>query len=255
MKYDEFVVTPLVDGMARKGRLKEVYDLILQIERETNDEGMACNLWMALLGGAKQHGDVTMANRAFSEMKNRYHDRKEYMASAAVLLSNTFAAIGEFDEVDRVRNEMKREKWKDVKVRGHSEIDVFGALHRFHAGDGFMRDERYRMLDERVRELFTALKRDHGFKHDFTVITRKLKHEEEMEYELQRHSEKLALVYGLLALPSGDEIFINKNLRICKDCHEAMKLVSKMENRQITVADNSRIHTFRDGHCSCNDYY
>ncbi|KAF7033493.1 hypothetical protein CFC21_044581 [Triticum aestivum] len=45
-----------------------------------------------------------------------------------------------------------------------------------------------------------------------------------------------------------------KNLRVCRDCHLAMKLISKSENREIILRDAIRFHHFRDGSCFCADY-
>ncbi|CAN0879278.1 Pentatricopeptide repeat-containing protein OGR1, mitochondrial [Linum grandiflorum] len=63
--------------------------------------------------------------------------------------------------------------------------------------------------------------------------------EEEKENALCLHSEKLAVAFGL----------------VCGDCHVVMKLVSKIYGREIIVRDRVRFHRFRDGSCSCRDYW
>ncbi|KAG0475577.1 hypothetical protein HPP92_015263 [Vanilla planifolia] len=50
-------------------------------------------------------------------------------------------------------------------------------------------------------------------------------------------------------------IRIMKNIRICGDCHSAMKLVSKVMEREIIVRDSHRFHHFSSGFCSCGDYW
>uniref|UniRef100_A0A0A9A9K9 DYW domain-containing protein n=1 Tax=Arundo donax TaxID=35708 RepID=A0A0A9A9K9_ARUDO len=42
---------------------------------------------------------------------------------------------------------------------------------------------------------------------------------------------------------------------MCKDCHSAAKLISKVAGREIVVRDKTRFHHFRDGLCSCADYW
>ena len=79
--------------------------------------------------------------------------------------------------------------------------------------------------------------------------------DEQKEGYLNYHSEKLAIAYGLLMLPPEASIFVIKNLRICDDCHSAVRLVSKLTNRVIVVRDANRFHHFRDGRCSCLDYW
>ena len=69
------------------------------------------------------------------------------------------------------------------------------------------------------------------------------------------HSEKLAIAFALLNTKSGTEITVMKNLRVCVDCHLFIKLVSKIVNRQFIVRDATRFHHFRDGICSCKDYW
>ncbi|KAF9606753.1 hypothetical protein IFM89_028129 [Coptis chinensis] len=52
----------------------------------------------------------------------------------------------------------------------------------------------------------------------------------------------------------GGCIRIVKNLRICWDCHEVFKKISKAFRREIIVRDGSRFHHFNEGGCSCFDY-
>ena len=53
----------------------------------------------------------------------------------------------------------------------------------------------------------------------------------------------------------GTELVIGKNIRMCKDCHNAMKLISKIRNRKISIRDWNRWHIFKNDQCSCNDNY
>ncbi|KAL8489257.1 hypothetical protein ACS0TY_025241 [Phlomoides rotata] len=64
-----------------------------------------------------------------------------------------------------------------------------------------------------------------------------------------RHSEKLAIAFGLFATSAPAPIRIIKNLRICSDCHEAGKLVSEAFDREIVIRDRHRFHHFRNGTC------
>ncbi|KAK8942269.1 Pentatricopeptide repeat-containing protein [Platanthera guangdongensis] len=77
--------------------------------------------------------------------------------------------------------------------------------------------------------------------------------EESKELSLYVHSEKLAIVFGILKLDPEIEILIQKNLRVCGDCHEATKFISKVSGRKITARDSHRFHHFTGGFCSCGD--
>ncbi|KAF2311629.1 hypothetical protein GH714_025353 [Hevea brasiliensis] len=79
--------------------------------------------------------------------------------------------------------------------------------------------------------------------------------EEEKEGNLYYHSEKLALAYGIFKTCPGTEIRISKNLRICNDCHNWIKMVSRLLSRVIIVRDRIRFHRFEGGSCSCGDYW
>ncbi|CAH8362792.1 unnamed protein product [Eruca vesicaria subsp. sativa] len=79
--------------------------------------------------------------------------------------------------------------------------------------------------------------------------------EEAKEKALMHHSERLAIAFGLINTPPGTTIRVMKNLRICGDCHNFIKILSSIEDREFVVRDNKRFHHFRDGICSCGDYW
>ncbi|XP_010500283.1 PREDICTED: pentatricopeptide repeat-containing protein DWY1, chloroplastic-like isoform X2 [Camelina sativa] len=79
--------------------------------------------------------------------------------------------------------------------------------------------------------------------------------EESKEKALMHHSERLAIAFGLINTSPGTTIRVMKNLRICGDCHNFIKILSSIEDREIIVRDNKRFHHFRDGSCSCGDYW
>jgi len=72
---------------------------------------------------------------------------------------------------------------------------------------------------------------------------------------LNYHSEKLALAFGILKSSPGSEVRIQKNIRMCSDCHNWIKSVSRLLNRVIIIRDRIRFHRFEDGLCSCKDYW
>ncbi|PNY13234.1 pentatricopeptide (PPR) repeat protein [Trifolium pratense] len=70
---------------------------------------------------------------------------------------------------------------------------------------------------------------------------------------MNHHSEKLAVTFGIISLPKSAPIRVMKNIRVCSDCHITMKLISKLEKREIILRDAIRFH--HKGLCSCNDYW
>ncbi|MCD7472236.1 hypothetical protein HAX54_013262 [Datura stramonium] len=63
---------------------------------------------------------------------------------------------------------------------------------------------------------------------------------EEKEYSLCNHSERLAVAFGILNLDGASSIRVFKNLRICGDCHNAIKYLAKIVGVQIIVRDPLR---------------
>ncbi|KAJ6847397.1 pentatricopeptide repeat-containing protein-like [Iris pallida] len=79
--------------------------------------------------------------------------------------------------------------------------------------------------------------------------------QEAKEQVLMYHSERLAIAYGLISTPARTPLRIIKNLRVCGDCHNAIKIMSRIVGRELIVRDNKRFHHFKDGKCSCGDYW
>lgn len=106
---------------------------------------------------------------------------------------------------------------------------------------------------EKVRELHKEI-REIGYIPDTRCVLHDID-EEAKEQSLMYHSERLAIAFGLISTPPGTTLRIMKNLRICGDCHNAVKLMSKVVEREIVMRDNKRFHHFRDGVCSCGDFW
>ncbi|KAF5743093.1 pentatricopeptide repeat-containing protein [Tripterygium wilfordii] len=69
------------------------------------------------------------------------------------------------------------------------------------------------------------------------------------------HSERLAILNCLLSSPARSSIRVIRNLRICRDCHNAMKIISKLVGRELIIREAKRHHHFKDGFCSRNDFW
>ncbi|THU52816.1 hypothetical protein C4D60_Mb10t07920 [Musa balbisiana] len=111
--------------------------------------------------------------------------------------------------------------------------------------NGYESDEIHRMwcsLEEKIRGI--------GYIPDTSSVLHEKGDEEKLKI-LRGHSEKQAISFGLLKTSGNKKIRVCKNIRICRDCHNAAKLVSKVVGREIIVRDNKRFHHFRDGWCSC----
>ncbi|KAJ8445015.1 hypothetical protein Cgig2_029209 [Carnegiea gigantea] len=126
-----------------------------------------------------------------------------------------------------------------------------GEVHVFLSGDNEHEqiEEIYAKLAELMEEIGKL-----GYIPKWSEMLHDVEEGDKRE-ALSYHSEKLALAFGVLAVPAGKPLRILKNLRICRDCHEAFKYFSSVLEREIIVRDVNRYHRFRDGSCTCGDYW
>ncbi|KAK1278712.1 Pentatricopeptide repeat-containing protein [Acorus gramineus] len=103
-------------------------------------------------------------------------------------------------------------------------------------------------------ERLNGMLREVGYVPDLNFVLHDVD-EEQKEMSLGYHSERVAVAFGLLKVKEGGAIRVMKNLRVCGDCHAAIKLIAGITRREIILRDANRFHHFRGGACSCNDYW
>lgn len=130
-------------------------------------------------------------------------------------------------------------------IGANSKVHMFMSEDRNHP----MTTEIYSKIDEMI-----ILIKEAGYVPDMNFALRDMD-DEGKESGLAYHSEKLAVAFGLLAVPEGAPIRVFKNLRVCGDCHTAMKYISEVFRRHIILRDSKCFHHFREGKCSCGDYW
>ncbi|CEP01000.1 hypothetical protein PBRA_008312 [Plasmodiophora brassicae] len=234
----------LVDLHARMGNLDEA-------ERFIGDASDVTS-WMTVLGACRKHDDLARAERVFATILSLPDspDVLSHLPAAYVLMSNVYAANGRLADVQRLRRAMRARGL--TKVPGQTSLLLPDRTVRFvcdddrYRSDAGLRDAHGRMLEDL---------RASGYTPDLGVVTRRTSSADEARASVCRHSEKLAIAYALAALAPGEPIYATNNLRVCPDCHEATKRVSALYARDIYIRDANRHHHFRDGHCSCGDYW
>ncbi|OAY69108.1 Pentatricopeptide repeat-containing protein [Ananas comosus] len=228
----------MVDALGRAGLLEEAAALVRALPPNPV-------LWGSLLGACWIHGNAEVGECAV----DRLIELKPDDAGVYVLLSNIYAMRGRWDDARKTRLRMKA-KGLD-KSPGRSSIEVRGVVHEFLVGDrSHPRNvEIHRMLDE----MSSKLKLE-GYQPNTTSVLFDIE-EEEKQNAVAHHSEKLAIAFGLISTDRGEPIRVFKNLRVCRDCHTAAKLVSKVYEREIILRDRNIFHYFAKGSCSCRDYW
>ncbi|XP_010257249.1 PREDICTED: putative pentatricopeptide repeat-containing protein At5g52630 [Nelumbo nucifera] len=230
----------LVDVLGRAGKLQEALSVIKEMPIEPTE-----SIWGALLTGCRIHGNTELA--AFAA--DRVFELGPVSPGLHVLLSNAYAAAGKWEEAAMARKMLRDRGMK--KETGLSWVEEGNRVHTFAAGDRShsKSKEIYQKLDELKEEMEKA-----GYVADTSFVLREVDGEEKKQ-AIGYHSERLAIAFGLVTFPPERPIRIMKNLRVCGDCHTAVKFISKCTGRTIIVRDNNRFHRFEDGTCSCGDYW
>ncbi|KAL6136534.1 hypothetical protein ACLB2K_061829 [Fragaria x ananassa] len=240
----------MVDVLGRAGHLEEAETLIKTMPMPPNEVVLG-----SLIGPCSVHGKPQLGERLLQDLVQINPQNTEYH----VLLSNMYALGGKKDKANLLRQGLKNRGIR--KMPGMSSVYVGGQVHQFSAGDKShgQTAEIYMKLNEMIQRLRvagyvpnTACQVFSGFDNTDESIADNL---EELEQALFSHSEKLAVCYGLMSTRAGSPLHIFKNLRICQDCHSAMKLVSLVYDREIVIRDRNRFHCFKQGSCSCSDYW
>lgn len=230
----------MVDILSRAGLVFEAMDIIQHMPFVAT-----ASMWGSLLSSCRIHGNLELAEIA---AKNLFEIEPDN-AGNHVLLSNIYAANKRWDEVAKSRKLLKDSEAK--KERGKSWIEIKDKVHTFMVGE--RNHPRIAEIYSKLEDLVEEMKRV-GYrveiKHDHHDVEEKWKQE-----LLRHHSEKLALTFGLMCLPTGAPIRIMKNLRICGDCHSFMRFASSIKGREIIVRDTNRFHHFSNGCCSCREFW
>ena len=137
------------------------------------------------------------------------------------------------------------------KMPGTCSIELNGETHVLIAGS--TTHPKYKEIKLKLEQLSNQLQQV-GYIPD-TAHTLELMDEPDKLLILCFHSEKMALALGLISTPPGTPLMIATNFRVCPDCHETTKRIAQLEQRVITVCDANRVHVFKHGNCSCNDYF
>ncbi|XP_058089402.1 pentatricopeptide repeat-containing protein At4g33170-like [Magnolia sinica] len=234
--------TCVVGTMAWADQLKDAENLANTMPFEPD-----AAVWRTLLSACATHGAVDMG-RVVGHKLLEHNPRDD---SAYVMLSNINTAAGRWPEMAEVRTMMKDRGVK--KEGGRSWIEVRGEVHIFLAGD--RRHERTAEIYAKLVELMEEIAKL-GYVEASEVVLHEVEAAEKRE-ALWYHSEKLVVAFGVVsgAAPPGKALRVVKNLRICRDCHEAFKFMSRALEREIVVRDVNRYHKFEHGSCTCGDYW
>ncbi|XP_050236985.1 pentatricopeptide repeat-containing protein At4g32450, mitochondrial [Mercurialis annua] len=220
----------IVNMMGTCGYLDEALKFI-----ETMPIEPSIDVWETLMNLSRVHGNLELGDRCAELVE---------ILDPSRLNKQSKAGLVPVDE-----SELMKEKEK--KLGSRNLLEVRSRVHEYRAGDTSHpeTDRIYTML----RGLRTQMKED-----GYIPETRFVLHDVDQECKedaLLSHSERLAAAYGFFTSPARSPIRVIKNLRVCGDCHNALKIISKIVGRELIMRDAKRFHHFKNGVCSCRDYW
>ncbi|KAG0499382.1 hypothetical protein HPP92_004073 [Vanilla planifolia] len=230
----------IVDLLGRSGHLESAYKLIQNMPLQPD-----AGVWGALLAACRIHGNVELGRLASTFLFEIDPKNVGYY----VLLSNLYAKDGEWKGVNQVRALARQREL--FKVPGWSSIEVNGQMNLFFTGS--QSHPRYEEMYQKLVTLLAKMK-NLGYIPDSSFVLQDVE-DDEKEHILTNHSERLAIAFGIISTSERSALHIFKNLRICGDCHNATKYITRITEREIIVRDSNRFHHFKDGSCSCQDHW
>ncbi|XP_044464252.1 putative pentatricopeptide repeat-containing protein At3g15130 [Mangifera indica] len=235
----------MVDSLGRAGRLKDARSLIESMPLQPS-----IAIWQTLLSACRIHGDLELGREVGEILLKMDSDN----AVNYVMMSNIHADAGYWNECERIRKLVKSKGLK--KVAGRSWVEIDKEVHFFYGGDDT--HPQTEKINQVLKEMERRMKEELGYVYGVKFALRDVE-EESKEESLRVHSEKLAiglaLACGGMDEQAGKVIRVFKNLRVCGDCHEFIKGLSKILKVAFLVRDANRFHKFEGGQCSCGDYW
>ncbi|XP_071717734.1 pentatricopeptide repeat-containing protein At2g03880, mitochondrial-like [Rutidosis leptorrhynchoides] len=230
----------MIDLLGRSGKINEAEKLLNEMVVPPD-----ATVWKALLSACRVHGKIELAEKA----ANMLFEMEPEDAVPYIMLSNLYSSAGKWEDAARIRRLMKSRGVN--KEPGYSWMEINSKVHTFMSED--RSHEKSNLIYMKIDEVMMLIK-EAGYVPDMNFALHNIDVEGK-ELGLAYHSEKLAVAFGLIELPQRMPIRIYKNLRVCGDCHTAMKFVSSVYGRVIILRDSNRFHHFKDGACSCGDYW
>uniref|UniRef100_A0A5B6YZH4 DYW domain-containing protein n=1 Tax=Davidia involucrata TaxID=16924 RepID=A0A5B6YZH4_DAVIN len=221
----------VVDMLGSTGYLDEALEFIEKMPMEPS-----VDVWETLMNLCRVHGNM--------ELGDRYAELVELLDPSR-LNEQSKAGLIPVKASDILKEKEKK------KLAGQSLLEVRSKLLEYRAGDTSHpgSDKIYALLRGMKEQMKEA-----GYVPETKFVLHDID-QEGKEEALLAHSERLAVAQALISSPARSPIRIIKNLRVCGDCHNALKIIAKLVGREFIIRDAKRYHHFKDGLCSCRDYW
>ncbi|EFC41923.1 predicted protein [Naegleria gruberi] len=230
----------LIDALARKGNIKEAEKLLGSC---ISPDVVTVS---TLFGVCRKFNNVTLAEKLF----NMLIERNEVESSHFILMANIYASQDMYEDAKRVKELMEFGGFK--KLPSMTQVCIEGKMHSFVCEE--KEHPEIKMIEKELKKMVADLIKA-GYQPDLSWVIKNVDTDAEKLDLLYKHSEKIAMAYAFNKQPNTSTIHLTTNLRVCGDCHNATKLLSAVRNCEIIIRDASRFHHFKDGKCTCGDYW
>lgn len=221
----------VVDMIGSIGHLDEAFEFIEKMPMEPS-----ADIWETLMNLCRVHGNTGLGDRCAELVEQLDPSRLNDQSKAGLVPPKT--------------SDLTKEGEKK-KLASKNLLEVRSRVHEYRAGDTSHPE------NDKIYALLRGLKaqmKEAGYIPETKFVLHDID-QEGKEEALLAHSERLAVAYGLLSSSARSPIRVIKNLRVCGDCHTALKIISKLVGRELIIRDAKRFHHFKDGLCSCRDYW
>ncbi|CAN4083670.1 unnamed protein product [Withania somnifera] len=222
--------------------------------------------FIAIFAGCSHSGMVDQGRQLFRKMKNPYGIEPTADQYACIV---DLLRAGHLEEAYQLVNEMPSEynkigAWSSLlgacRIHGDIELGEISARNLFeldpHVASHYvllsniyskepgcswieLGDEVHKFIAGDASHPQKKMKRE-GYAPDTSCVLHNV-NEDEKENLLCGHSKKIAIAFGILNTPPGTPY--------------ATKFFSNIVKREIIVRDVRRFHHFKNGTCSCGDYW
>lgn len=230
----------MLDLIGRTGNLDQAMNFIEEMPLLPT-----ARIWGSLLNASRNKGNIELAELAAERILSIRHDN----TGCYVLLSNMYAEAGRWENVEHIKSIMKKDGAE--KTLACSTVQTKFRLHRF------MNQDRSHVECDMIYNVLGIISRNIGHSKSIYSV-KKFKPSDLARKKAnlpENHSVRLAVCFGLISTALGNPVLVRKNTRICEYCHIAVKRMSEITKREIIVGDSKIFHHFRDGQCSCGDYW
>lgn len=225
----------MVDLYGRSGRLTDAIEFIEDMPIEPD-----ASIWTSLLTACRFHGNLHLALQAAEHLLELEPDNHVIYR----LIVQAYALYGKSEQALKVRKLGKESAMK--KCTAQCWVEMRNKVHLFVTGDQSKLD----ILNTWIKNNVGKVKKFNNH-HQLSID------EEQKEEKIGGfHCEKFAFAFGLIGSShTPKNIKIVKNLRICGDCHQMAKYISVAHGCEIYLSDSRCLHHFKNGQCSCGDYW